>query len=177
MKLIHSKNFIREIIDIMINYFVKPFMIYDTNFDLQLIIFKLLKYLYFILKDKNENEKNKLINYIPEVLNNLSYFKKKEEFEAALESREFGYYLLLKDSHFKYEIKSLTIAPENETNIYTTKIDISKSVLNNFFIKKEIRTVKRFSLLTQIYKKYSILYIEFYVENSEDIIVTVYKKK
>ena len=130
------KEYYKEIMDIMINYFIKPFIIYDTNFDLQLIIFKLLKYLYFILKDKNENEKNKLITYIPDVLNNLSYFKKEEEFEAALESRELGYYLLIKDSYFKYEIKSLTNAPENETDIYTTKIDMSSSVLNNFFEKK-----------------------------------------
>ena len=170
------KEYYKEIIDIMINYFIKPFIIYDTNFDLQLIIFKLLKYLYFILKDKNENEKNKLITYIPEVLNNLSYFKKEEEFEAALGSREFGYYLLLKDSYFKYEIKSLTNAPENETDIYTTKIDMSSSVLNNFFEKKEIIKGKGFSLLTQIHKKNSILYIEFYVEGDEDITVTVYKK-
>ena len=170
------KEYYKEIMDIMINYFIKPFIIYDTNFDLQLIIFKLLKYLYFILKDKNENEKNKLITYIPEVLNNLSYFKKEEEFEAALESREFGYYLLLKDSYFKYEIKSLTNAPENETDIYTTKIDMSSSVLNNFFEKKEIIKGKGFSLLTQIHKKNSILYIEFYVEGDEDITVTVYKK-
>jgi len=170
------KEYYKEIMDIMINYFIKPFMIYDTNFDLQLIIFKLLKYLYFILKDKNENEKNKLIKYIPEVLNNLSYFKKEEEFEAALESREFGYYLLLKDSLFKYEIKSLTNAPENETEVYTTKIDISTSILNNFFEKKEIIKGKGFSLLTQINKKNSILYIEFYVENGSDITVTVYKK-
>ena len=170
------KEYYKEIMDIMINYFIKPFMIYDTNFDLQLIIFKLLKYLYFILKDKNENEKNKLIKYIPEVLNNLSYFKKEEEFEEALESREFGYYLLLKDSLFKYEIKSLTNAPENETEVYTTKIDISRSVLNNFFEKKEIIKGKGFSLLTQINKKNSIIYIEFYVENCSDITVTVYKK-
>ena len=170
------KEYYKEIIDIMINYFIKPFIIYDTNFDLQLIIFKLLKYLYFILKDKNENEKNKLITYIPEVLNNLSYFKKEEEFEEALESREFGYYLLLKDSYFKYEIKSLTNAPENETDIYTTKIDMSSGVLNNFFEKKEIIKGKGFSLLTQIHKKNSILYIELYVEGDEDITVTVYKK-
>ena len=170
------KEYYKEIMDIMINYFIKPFIIYDTNFDLQLIIFKLLKYLYFILKDKNEKDKNKLITYIPEVLNNLSYFKKEEEFDMALESREFGYYLLLKDSYFKYEIKSLTNAPENEADIYTTKIDMSSSVLNSFFEKKEIIKGKGFSLLTQIHKKNSILYIEFYVEGGEDITVTVYKK-
>ena len=170
------KEYYKEIMDIMINYFIKQFIIYDTNFDLQLIIFKLLKYLYFILKDTNEEEKNKLITYIPEVLNNLSYFKKEEEFDMALESREFGYYLLLKDSHFKYEIKSLTNAPESETDIYTTKIDMSSNVLHNFFEKKEIIKGKGFSLLTQIHKKNSILYIEFYVEGGEDITVTVYKK-
>ena len=170
------KEYYKEIMDIMINYFIKQFIIYDTNFDLQLIIFKLLKYLYFILKDTNEEEKNKLITYIPEVLNNLSYFKKEEEFDMALESREFGYYLLLKDSYFKYEIKSLTNAPENEIDIYTTKIDMSNTVLNTFFEKKEIIKGKGFSLLTQIHKKNSILYIEFYVEGGEDITVTVYKK-
>ena len=50
-------------------------IIYDTNFDIQFIIFKLLKYLYFICQNDGEDDvKNKFISYILEISNNLSFF-------------------------------------------------------------------------------------------------------
>lgn len=112
-------------------------IIYDTNFDIQFIIFKLLKYLYFISENKTEKIKNKFIKYKPEILNNLSFFKKQEEFDKALESREFGYYLLLKDSQFKYVITSFTNSSKNEIDIYTTKFNIAYNLQIIGFMKKK----------------------------------------
>ena len=123
-------------------------IIYDTNFDIQFIIFKLLKYLYFISENKTEKIKNKFIKYKPEILNNLSFFKKQEEFDKALESREFGYYLLLKDSQFKYVITSFTNSSKNEIDIYTTKFNMAHNLLNNWFYEKEeIENGKNFEFL------------------------------
>ena len=171
------KEYSKEIIEIMVNYFIKPMIKYDTNFEIQFIIFKILKYLYFICENKTEKDKNKFINYIPEILDNLSFFKKQDEFNISSESREFGYYLLLKDSKFKCSIKSLTNSPKNENDIYTTKINMAQDSLNKiFFEKKEIERGKSFAIITQIYKKYSIIYIEFYIEDDKDITLTIYKK-
>ena len=171
------KEYSNELVDIILNYYIKPMIIYDTNFDIQFIIFKLLKYLYFICENKNEDIKNKFINYIPEILNNLSFFKKQDEFNLASEAREFGYYLLLKDSKFKCIIKSMTTSPKNEIDIYTTKHNIGHDLLNNsFYIKEEIESGKSFEIFENLNKKFNIIYLEFYVENNKEITVTVFKK-
>ena len=82
------KEYKKELVDIIINYFIKQMIIYDTNFDIQFIIFKLLKYLYFICRnDGDDDDKNKFIKYIPEILNNLSFYKNKKEFDKASQSR------------------------------------------------------------------------------------------
>ena len=152
-------------------------IIYDTNFEIQFIIFKLIKHLYFICQNESEDIKNKLNNYISEVLNNLSSFKKQDEFNLALESREFGYYILLKDQKFKYMIKSLTSSPKNESDIYTTKFKISDNLLNDsLYEKEEIEIGKTFEIVQKLYKKFSIIYLEFYVEDNKEITFTVYKK-
>ena len=171
------KEYINELVDIIIDYYVKPMIIYDTNFDIQFIIFKLLKYLYFISENKTEKTKNKFIKYIPEILNNLSFFKKQEEFDKALESREFGYYLLLKDYQFKYVITSLTNSPKNEIDIYTTKFNMAHNLLNNWFYEKEeIENGKNFEIFEKMENKYSIIYLELYIEDNKEITVTVYMK-
>ena len=171
------KEYSKDLFDIVIYYFVKPMIIYDTNFEIQFIIFKLIKHLYFICQNENEDIKNKLNNYISEVLNNLSSFKKQDEFNLALESREFGYYILLKDQKFKYMIKSLTSSPKNESDIYTTKFKISDNLLNDsLYEKEEIEIGKTFEIVQKLYKKFSIIYLEFYVEDNKEITFTVYKK-
>ncbi len=171
------KEYSKDLFDIVIYYFVKPMIIYDTNFEIQFIIFKLIKHLYFICQNENEDIKNKLNYYISEVLNNLSSFKKQDEFNLALESREFGYYILLKDQKFKYMIKSLTSSPKNESDIYTTKFKISDNLLNDsLYEKEEIEIGKTFEIVQKLYKKFSIIYLEFYVEDNKEITFTVYKK-
>ena len=172
------KEYRKELVDIIINYYIKHMIIYDTNFDIQFIIFKLLKYLYFMCQNNtNDNIKNKFINYIPEILNNLSFFKKQEEFDKASESREFGYYLLLKEPQFKFSIKSLTNSPKEETDIYTTKLNVAYDLINNwFYVKEEIEKGKSLEIFEKINKKFGIIYLEFYVEDNKEITVTVYKK-
>ena len=171
------KEYNKELVDIIVNYFIKPMIIYDTNFDIQLIIFKLLKFLYFICENTNENTKNKFIHYIPDILNNLSFFKKQDEFDIASESREFGYYLLLKDPKFKCVIKSLTNAPKNEIDIYTQKFNIASDLLNNgMYIKEDIKNGKSLEIYEYMNKKFSIIYLEFYVEDNKEITLTIYKR-
>ena len=168
------KEYSNELVDIIVDYFIKPMIAYDTNFDIQFIIFKLLKYLYFICENKSEN---KFTKYIPEILNNLSFFKKQEEFNKALESREFGYFLLLKEPKFKFDIISLTNSPKNEIDIYTSKFNMAHDLLNNwFFEKEEIENGKNFEIFEKMRKKYSIIYLEFYIEDNREITVTIYKK-
>jgi hypothetical protein len=152
-------------------------IIYDTIFDIQFIIFKLLKYIYLLCVNQNEEIKNKFIDYIPEILNNLSFFKKQDEFILASEAREFAYYILLKDSKFKCAIKSLTCAPKDETDVYTTRFNIGHDLLNNvFYVKEEIESGNSFEICENMNKKYSIIYLEFYVEDNKEITVTVYKR-
>ena len=171
------KEYSEELIDTIVKYFIKPMIIYDTNFEIQLIIFNLIKYLYFICKNKNENIKSKFSKYIPEILNNLSLFKKQDEFNKSSESREFGYYLLLKDKNFKYMIKSLTCSPKNDSDVYTQKFNVASELLNNWlYEKEEIENGKSFEIIQKVYKKYTIIYLEFYTEDEKEITVTVYKK-
>ena len=134
----------------------------------------MLKYLYFLCDD--EDSKNIFIQYIPEILNNLSLFKKEDEYNKSLNSREFGYYLLLNDIKFKQLITSLTISPKNEYDIYTRKFNIASELLNYFYIKREIKKGKSFEIIQKMTAKYSILYLEFYIEDNKDISLTIYKK-
>ena len=93
-----------------------------------------------------------------------------------MNSREFGYYLLLNDIKFKQLITSLTISPKNEYDIYTRKFNIASELLNYFYIKREIKKGKSFEIIQKMTAKYSILYLEFYIEDNKDISLTIYKK-
>ena len=105
------------------------------------------------------------------------FFKKQDEFDIASESREFGYYLLLKDPKFKCVIKSLTNAPKNEIDIYTQKFNIASDLLNNgMYIKEDIKNGKSLEIYEYMNKKFSIIYLEFYVEDNKEITLTVYKR-
>ena len=168
------KEYSKDLLDLYINYFIKQMIIYDTNFEIQYIIYEMLKYLYFLCDD--EDSKNIFIQYIPEILNNLSLFKKEDEYNKSLNSREFGYYLLLNDIKFKQLITSLTISPKNEYDIYTRKFNIALELLNYFYIKREIKKGKSFEIIQKMTAKYSILYLEFYIEDNKDISLTIYKK-
>ena len=164
-----------NLINLYIKYYIKPIIINDMNFEIQYIIFEMLKYFYFICDDVDS--RNILSKYISEVLNNLSQFKKQTEYDKALYSREFGYYLMLHEDKFKSLSNSITISPKNEYDVYTTKFNVAKDLINKvFYLKKELETGKSFEILENLYKKHSILYLEFYIEDNREICLTLYKK-
>ena len=45
------KKYKKELSDLYIKYFIQPMLIYDTNFEIQNIIFEMIKYLYFLCKE------------------------------------------------------------------------------------------------------------------------------
>ena len=78
------------------------------------------------------------------------------------ESREFGYFLLLKEPQFKCNIKSLTNSPKNENDIYTIKFNIAYELLNNgFYVKEEFKKGISLDIFEKINKKFGIIYLEF----------------
>ena len=169
------KKYKKELSDLYIKYFINPMIIFDTNFEIQFIIFEMLKYLYFLCKETGSI--NEILKYISEVLTNLSLFEKQSEYEKIKKSKEFGYFLLLHENNFKSIDSSLTISPKNEYDIYTTKFNIAKDIVNKaFYIKKEIPQGKKFELHENMNKRDSILYIEFFVEDNKEISLTIYKK-
>ena len=164
------KIFNKEIIEIMINYFIEPFKILDLNFEVQYILYNILKNLYFIYPDERES----FSKYIPTVLNNLCSFKSKEYWNRTLSSRQFGYYLLVNDKELNPLINSITNAFENEEEIYSIKLDLNNIIINNEIFKK-IRIDDKYEIIFEMEKKYSFFYLEFYVENNDSIDINVYK--
>lgn len=169
------EKFSEELCNLYIKYFINPMIIYDTNFEIQYITFKILKYLYFLCKEIDI--KNTIINFLSEILINLSLFKNQSEYEEITDSREFGYYLLLHEKNFKSIDNSLFICPRNESDIYTTIFNMATDLINKaLYIKKEIPEGKSFEIFENMDTKYSILYLEFYIEDNKEISLTIYKK-
>ena len=169
------KKYSKILLDIYINYFIKFMIIYDTNFEMQNILFEMLKYFYFLC-DENDS-KNILMKYISEVLNNLSQFKKQSEYENSSNSREFGYYLLLHENNFKSLDNSITMSPKNEYDVYIKTFNMATDLMKKvLYIKKIIEQGKKFEILENMNKKNSIIYLEFYIEDNKEISLTIYKK-
>ena len=169
------EKFGKELSNLFIKYFINPMIIYDTNFEIQYTTFKMLKYLYFLCKESDI--KNTVLNFLSEVLINLSLFKNQAEYEEITDSREFGYYLLLHEKNFKSIDNSLFICPGNDSDIYTTKFNIATDLINSaLYIKTEIPQGKSFEIIENMETKYSILYLEFYIEDNKEISLTIYKK-
>ena len=169
------KKYKKELSDLYIKYFIQPMLIYDTNFEIQNIIFEMIKYLYFLCKEIES--KNMMLELISEVLINLSLFNKQSEYEKSISSREFGFYLLTHEKNFKFIDNSLTISPKNEYDVYTTKFNIATDIMNKFlYLKKEIPEGKSFEILKNMNTKDSILYLEFFIEDNKEISLTIYKK-
>ena len=169
------EKFGKELSNLFIKYFINPMIIYDTNFEIQYTTFKMLKYLYFLCEESDI--KNTILNFLSEVLINLSLFKNQTEYEEITDSREFGYYLLLHEKNFKSIDNSLFICPGNDSDIYTTKFNMATDLINSaLYIKKEIPQGKSFEIIENMETKYSILYLEFYIEDNKEISLTIYKK-
>jgi hypothetical protein len=169
------KKFKNEISDLYIKYFIQQMLILDTNFEIQYIMFEMLKYLYFLCKENAS--KDVLLKYISEILINLSLFNKQSEYEKSKSSREFGFYLLIHEKNFKFIDNSLIVSPNNEYDVYTTKFNMATDLMNKaLYIKKEIPQGKNLEIFEDMKAKYSILYLEFFVEDNEEISLTIFKK-
>ena len=169
------KKFKNEIFDLYIKYFIQQMLILDTNFEIQYIMFEMLKYLYFLCKENAS--KDVLLKYISEILINLSLFNKQSEYEKSKSSREFGFYLLIHEKNFKFIDNSLIVSPNNEYDVYTTKFNMATDLMNKaLYIKKEIPQGKILEIFEDMKAKYSILYLEFFVEDNEEISLTIFKK-
>ncbi len=82
INLIFYKTYFKEIINLILEYYIKPLIYFDISFDIQMIIYKMLKKLFFIYP----SHRGKFINYIPYIVNNISYFKELNEWNESLEN-------------------------------------------------------------------------------------------
>ena len=164
------QSYYQEIIDLIINYYVKPMIIFDINFEIQFLIYLMLKNLYFIYP----RYRKYFINYIPTVLKNISDFNEPNEWNKSLECREFGYYLISNDNTLQDKIKTMISVPKSEVRI--KKIDLKNPVLNFGYMNKlvVVAGTKR-EIIIDINSENCLIYFEFYVEEGYDIDLYVYK--
>ena len=159
-----------EIINLILEYYIKPLMYFDISFDIQMIIYEMLKKLYFIYPSHRE----KFINYIPDILNNISYFKESDEWNKSLECRHFCYYLILNNKEIGPKIKSLTAIPIKDIKIetlYFRDINLNLGFYNQLEIKAGTSKEIKFDLDIEN----CILYFAFNIENEFDINVRIAK--
>ena len=159
-----------EIINLILEYYIKPLIYFDISFDIQMIIYKMLKKLYFIYPSHRE----KFINYIPDILNNISYFKELNEWNESLECRHFCYYLILNNKEIGPKIKSLTAIPIRDIKteiLYFRNINLNLGYYNQLEIKPGSSKEIKFDLDIEN----CILYFAFNIENEYDINVKISK--
>ncbi len=159
-----------EIINLILEYYIKPLIYFDISFDIQMIIYKMLKKLYFIYPSHRE----KFINYIPDILNNISYFKELNEWNVSLECRHFCYYLILNNKEIGPKIKSLTAIPIRDIKteiLYFRDINLNLGYYNQLEIKPGSSKEIKFDLDIEN----CILYFAFNIENEYDINVKISK--
>ena len=92
-----------QILDICFLY-IDLVIVYDKIFPLQYISYLILKRIYFSFPKYIPEISDKIV----QVLLNLSKFQGQFEFNTALESRQFAYYLLVNDKIISKKIKSAT---------------------------------------------------------------------
>ena len=159
-----------EIINLILEYYIKPLIYFDISFDIQMIIYKMLKKLYFIYP----SHRGKFINYIPDILNNISYFKELNEWNESLECRHFCYYLILNNKEIGPKIKSLTALPFRDIKteiLYFRDFNLNLGFYNQLEIKPGSSKEIKFDLDIEN----CILYFAFNIENEYDINVKIAK--
>jgi hypothetical protein len=164
------QSYHHEIIDLTINYYVKPMIIFDINFEIQFLIYLMLKNLYFIYP----RYRKYFINYIPTVLKNISDFNEPYEWNKSLECREFGYYLLSNDNIIQDKIKTMISVPKSEVRI--NKINIKNPSLNFGYMNKLVIVAgTKKEIIIDVNSENCLIYFEFYVEEGYDIDLFIYK--
>ena len=159
-----------EIINLILDYYIKPLIYFDISFEIQMIIYKMLKKLYFIFP----SHRKKFIEYIPNILNNISYFKELKEWNESLECRHFSYYLLLNNKEIGPKIKSLTALPINDIKTeFLLFRDINLKL--GFYNQLEIKAGSSKEIKFDFEIDNSILYFAFNIEGGYDINVRIAK--
>ena len=160
-----------DIIELSVTY-IKEIITLETSFELQFIIFKMLKYLY--LSIKNKQNLSKFEEYIPVNLNNLAKRKELKEWNQCLESREFAYHILTTENKIKHLLRSSSSLPTG--NIKEDILQIKNIRMNSGYKSKlVIDSGTSKSLEYVLDKEESILFIEFSIENRMDINVHIKK--
>ena len=151
--------FISKIVDISIT-FLTVIIKFDENFELQYISYIILKRIYFIFP-KYRKEINE---YIPIVLNKLCQTKDQKQWNIAIGSRQFAYYLLVNDKDLTTKIKSSTeISP---IDVKIEPINLLNTELK-FGFKNEILIDqgKYFEKIIEVLYDNSLIFLEFNLDS------------
>lgn len=163
------QSFPHEIINSCIIY-IKAMIKLDTDFNIQFLIFKILKKLYFIYP----LYRDLLKEYIPLCLNNLCLFKELKEWDKGLESREFAYYILSNDQELGSLIKSVSSQPKEDIELgklLFRDLDIKTGYMTRMVIDSGMKN----SIEVNVNTEESIVFVEFYIEEKKSLNVNVYK--
>ena len=150
---------IEKIVDICIT-FLTVIIKFDENFELQYISYIILKRIYFIFP-KYRKEINE---YIPNVLNKLCQTKDQKQWNIAIGSRQFAYYLLVNDKDLTTKIKSSTeISP---IDVKIEPINLLNTELK-FGFKNEILIDqgKYCEKIIEVLYDNSLIFLDFYLDN------------
>jgi hypothetical protein len=151
--------FIEKIVNISIT-FLTVIIKFDENFELQYISYIILKRIYFIFP-KYRKEINE---YIPIVLNKLCQTKDQKQWNIAIGSRQFAYYLLVNDKDLTTKIKSSTeISP---IDVKIEPINLLNTELK-FGFKNEILIDqgKYFEKIIEVLYDNSLIFLEFNLDS------------
>ena len=165
------QSFPNEMISVCLLY-IKPMIKLDTDFQIQFIIYRILKLLYFIYP----YHRHFFSEYISKCLYNLCLFKELDDWNKGLESREFAYYLLSRDQQIGKTIKSVTSQPVInilQHTILLRDLDIDTGYMTKMVV--DSGTKKSIEMNTNV--EDSIIFIEFYIEDCKSINVNVYKNE
>ena len=150
---------IEKIVDISIT-FLAVIIKFDENFELQYISYIILKRIYFIFP-KYRKEINE---YIPIVLNKLCQTKDQKQWNIAIGSRQFAYYLLVNDKTLSTKIKSSTEISPIDVNIEPINL-INTELQFGFKNEVLIEQGKYFEKIIEVLYNNSLIFLEFNLDS------------
>ena len=132
----------------------------DENFEIIYITYIILKRIYFIFPKC----RNAIRDYIPFVLNKLCQTKDQNQWNIALGSRQFAYYLLVNDKELTTKIKSSTEISPIEVNIEPINL-ISTDLKFGFKSDIIIDQGKYIEKIIEILYDNSLIFIQFNLDS------------
>ena len=148
-----------KILDVCIT-FISIMIKIDENFEIIYITYIILKRIYFIFPKC----RNAIRDYIPFVLNKLCQTKDQNQWNIALGSRQFAYYLLVNDKELTTKIKSSTEISPIEVNIEPINL-ISTDLKFGFKSDIIIDQGKYIEKIIEILYDNSLIFIQFNLDS------------